>query len=66
MSAKQSPPFLDDDERDFVESFEAALDSGALRPSVLEVRAKASAEWKAMVERPLRGKPLPCDCKSGT
>jgi hypothetical protein len=51
MSQKQSPPFLDDEERDFIESFEAALDSGALRPSAPEARAKASAEWKAMVER---------------
>jgi len=51
MSPKQPPPFLDDEERDFIESFEAALDSGALRPSPPEARAKASAEWRAMVER---------------
>jgi hypothetical protein len=49
MSPK--PPFLDDEERDIIESFEAELDSGSFRPNPPEARPKASAQWRAMVER---------------
>ncbi len=51
MTHEKDPAFLDDEERDLIESFEAALDSGALLPSPPEARAKASAEWQAMVEK---------------
>jgi hypothetical protein len=50
MTDEKELAFLDDEERDLIESFEAALDSGALRPSAPEACAKASAEWRAMVE----------------
>ena len=49
MTGEKELSFLDDEERDLIESFEAALDSGALRPSSPEARAKASAEWRALV-----------------
>lgn len=51
MSREKNPAFLDDEERDIIESFEAALDSGALRPSSSENRAKASAEWRSLVKK---------------
>ncbi len=49
MSAEKRPAFFDAEEQDLIESFEAALESGALRPSAPEQRAKASAEWQALV-----------------
>ena len=64
MSPK--PAFFDDEERDFIQSFEAALDSGAICPSPLEARAKASAEWRALVERPPPARPSRCVCSSET
>ena len=51
MSPKKPLAFLDEEEREFIESFEAALDSGALRPSPPEARAESSAKWQAMVEK---------------
>jgi hypothetical protein len=51
MTREKEPSFFDAEERDLIETFEAALDSGALRPSPPDVRAKASAEWRALVEK---------------
>jgi hypothetical protein len=51
MSAEKRPAFFDDEEREVIESFEAALESGAARPSPPEERAKAGAEWRALVEK---------------
>jgi hypothetical protein len=50
MTREKEPVFPDDEERDLIEGFEAALDGGALRPSPPEARAKASAEGRALVE----------------
>src|ERR1700733_1814670 len=51
MSAEKRPPFFDAEEREAIESFEAALESGTVRPSPPEERAKASAKWRAVVEK---------------
>jgi len=51
MTREKEQAFLDAEERDCIEGFEAALDRGALRPSPPDARAKASAEWRALVER---------------
>jgi predicted DNA binding CopG/RHH family protein len=51
MNKVKPPPYIDDEEQEFVESFEVALDAGAVHPSSAADRAQASAEWKAMVER---------------
>jgi hypothetical protein len=51
MSDVKGPAFFDDEEKDLIESFEAALESGAIRPSPPEERARAAAEWKALVEK---------------
>lgn len=51
MSAAKEPAFFDDEEKDLIESFEAALESGAIRPNSPEQRAEASAEWQALVEK---------------
>jgi hypothetical protein len=51
MSAENSPAFFDAEEREVIESFETALESGAVRPSPPEERAKAGAEWRALVEK---------------
>ena len=51
MSAEKRPAFFDAEEREAIESFEAALESGVVRPSPPEERAKASAEWRALVEK---------------
>jgi predicted DNA binding CopG/RHH family protein len=51
MSAEKRPAFFDVDEQEVIESFEAALESGAVRPSLPEQRAKASAEWRGLVEK---------------
>ena len=51
MNKEKRPAFFDAEEQDFIESFEAALESGALRPSPPEERAKASAEWRSLVEK---------------
>ncbi len=51
MTDEKELAVLDEGERDLIESFEAALERGALRPSPPEARAKASAEWRALVEQ---------------
>ena len=51
MTREKAPAFLDDEEREVIESFEAALDSGAVRPSPPDAREKASDEWQALVEK---------------
>ena len=51
MSAEKVPAFFDAEEREVIESFEAALETGALRPSPPEERAKAGAEWRALVQK---------------
>jgi len=50
MTDEKEAALLDDEERDVIESFEAALDNGAVRPSSPDVRAKASEDWRALVE----------------
>jgi predicted DNA binding CopG/RHH family protein len=44
------PPFFDEEERDIIESFEAALDRGEVRQNSAAELAEANAEWKAIVE----------------
>jgi predicted DNA binding CopG/RHH family protein len=51
MNREKDARYLDADERDSVESFEAALESGAIRPSSPEARAQAGAERRALVEK---------------
>jgi hypothetical protein len=51
MSAEKRPAFFDAEEREVIESFEAAPESGAVCPSPPEERAKAGAEWRALVEK---------------
>ena len=51
MTGKTPPAFFDAEEHDLIESFEAALESGAIRPSSPVHRAKASDEWRALVEK---------------
>jgi len=51
MSNAKEPTFFDDEEKDLIESFEAALESGSVNPSPPEERAKISAQWKALVEK---------------
>jgi hypothetical protein len=51
MSAEKRSAFFDVEERELIENFEAALESGALRPSSPEERAKAATEWRALVEK---------------
>ena len=50
MSRARTPEFLDSEEQDLIESFEAAIDSGDFQPSPPAVRAAASQEWQARVE----------------
>ena len=45
-----APPFFDEEEREIVESFEAALERGEFQPNSPEELAKINAEWKAIVE----------------
>jgi predicted DNA binding CopG/RHH family protein len=51
-------PFFDDEERDLIESFEAAIDDGRIKmPSVAE-RAKLAAEWQVSAKAFLERKPI--------
>lgn len=51
MSDPKRTGFFDAEEADLIEAFEAALTNGAVRPSPPADRARAGAEWKALVER---------------
>jgi hypothetical protein len=51
MSDPKRTNFFDAQEEDLVDSFESALSSGAVRPSSAAERAKASAEWRELVEK---------------
>jgi len=51
MSDPKRTGFFDAEEKDLIESFESALADGAVRPNPAAGRAKANAEWKALVEK---------------
>ena len=40
-------PFFDDEERDLIESFEAAIDDGRIKKPTEEERVKLAAKWQA-------------------
>ena len=43
-------PFFDEEEREIIESYEAALERGEVRENSAHELAEANAEWKAIVE----------------
>jgi len=51
MSGEKQPAFFDLEEQKLIESFEAALENGAIRPSPPEERAQVSTEWQALVAK---------------
>jgi hypothetical protein len=51
MNDPKRTGFFNTEEKDLIESFEAALTDGAARPSPAAERAKAGAEWKALIEK---------------
>jgi predicted DNA binding CopG/RHH family protein len=44
------PPFFDEEEREIMESYEAALERGEVHENSPEELAKINAEWRAIVE----------------
>jgi len=44
------PPFFEEEEREIIESLEAAIDRGEVQPNTPEELAEANARWKAIVE----------------
>jgi hypothetical protein len=56
------PPFIDEEEREIIESYEAALERGEVHGNSAEELAKINAEWKAIVEESRANKPNSCDC----
>ena len=51
-------PYLDEDEKDLIESIEAAIDDGRIKmPSEIE-RAKLAAEWQVSAKAFLERKPI--------
>ncbi len=58
-------PYLDDEERDLIESIEAAIEDGRIKmPSEIE-RAKLAAEWQASAKAFLERKPITLRLQSG-
>ena len=51
MGEEKKLAFADAEERDLIESFEDALESGAIVPSSSQDRAKASDDWRGLVEK---------------
>ena len=45
-----APPFFDGEEREIIETFEAALEKGEVQPNSPEELARINAEWKSIVE----------------
>ncbi len=45
-----APPFFDEEEREIVESYEAALERGEVRENSAQELAEANAGWKEIVE----------------
>lgn len=50
------PPFFDEEERDFIESFEAALENGEVRKSTPAELERLKGEWKAIAANSVRRK----------
>jgi predicted DNA binding CopG/RHH family protein len=58
-------PFFDDEERDLIESFEAAVDDGRIKKPSEEERAKLAAEWQVSAKVFLERKPITLRLQSG-
>ena len=63
--AKYDDAFLDDEERDIIESFEAAIDDGRIKMPTEAERAKLAAEWQASARAFLERKPVTFRIQSG-
>ena len=58
-------PYLDDEEKELIESIEAAIDDGRIKmPSEAE-RAKLAAEWQVSAKAFLERKPVTLRIQSG-
>lgn len=59
------PPYFDDEERDLIESYIAAIDDGRIRKPTEEERAKMVAEWQPAAKAFLERKPATFRIQSG-
>lgn len=59
------PPYLDDEERDLIESHVAAIDDGRVTKPTEERRVKLAAEWQASAKAFLERKPVTLRIQSG-
>jgi predicted DNA binding CopG/RHH family protein len=59
------PPYLDDEERDLIESIEAAIEDGRIKKPSDAERAKLAVEWQASAKAFLERKPVTLRIQSG-
>lgn len=59
------PPYFDDEERDLIESYIAAIDDGRIKKPTEEERAKMAAEWQPSAKAFLERKPISLRIQSG-
>ncbi len=63
--AKQIDRFLDDEERDIIESYEAAIDDGRVVMPSLEEQQETAAKWQAIVRSSTDRMPITLRLQSG-
>ena len=59
------PPYFDDEERDMIESYIAAVDDGRIKKPTEEERVKLAAEWQASAKAFLERKPITLRIQGG-
>jgi predicted DNA binding CopG/RHH family protein len=63
--AKRTDQFLDDEERELIESYEAAIDDGRVVMPSVEVQLETAAKWQAITRDTSERKPLTLRIQSG-
>ncbi|HBS25666.1 MAG TPA: hypothetical protein DD827_00830 [Gammaproteobacteria bacterium] len=58
-SSNDNPSFIDDDERDVIESLNQAIDAGTFKVSPPQNREEKSAFWEQAVKNTEKRKALP-------
>jgi predicted DNA binding CopG/RHH family protein len=62
---KPVDPYLDDEEKELIESIEAAIDDGRIKMPTETERAKLAAEWQASAKAFLERKPVTLRLQGG-
>ncbi|MGL4488003.1 MAG: hypothetical protein ACRCU5_00980 [Rhizobiaceae bacterium] len=62
---KRIDHFLDDEERDLIESYEAAIDDGRIVMPSLEEQQETATKWQAIIRNSMERKPVTLRLQGG-